>query len=46
MLVRFQWQIEKLWEELDLGPGFCSISPLRLVKIKYNHIWDAYVANA
>ena len=38
MTLRFQWEIEKLWEKLDLGPGFSSISPLRLVKIKYNPI--------
>lgn len=35
MLLRFHWQIEKLLEELDLGPGFCLISPHRLVLIKY-----------
>ena len=27
ILFRFQWQMEKLWFEVGLGPGFSSISP-------------------
>ena len=36
MLLRFQWQIEKLWQELGLGPGFGSVSPLRLDKQNFS----------
>ena len=32
MLFRFQWQIEKLFQELGLGSGFNSISPLSCSK--------------
>ena len=39
MLFRLQWQIEKLSQELGFGPGFFSISPLRLDMIRYNQIW-------
>ena len=31
---RFQWQMENLSQELGLGPGFISISPLILIMIK------------
>ena len=32
-LFKFQWQIEKLWlwQELRLGPGFTSTTPLKTV---------------
>ena len=36
MLLRFQWQIEKLWQELGLGQRYFSVSPLRLNMTKYN----------
>ena len=31
MLYRFQQQLENLLQELDLGPGFISISPPTLI---------------
>ena len=34
MLFRFQWHIENLSQELGLGPGFFSISPLRVIRIE------------
>ena len=34
MLLRFQWQTEKLGPELGLRPGFDSISPHNLRKSK------------
>ena len=39
MLFRFWWEIENLWLELGFGPGFFSISPLRLDMIRYNQLW-------
>ena len=39
MLLRFHWQIEKNWQELGLGPGFCLISSLQLVLIRNNQTW-------
>ena len=40
MLFKFQWDIEKLWQELGFGPGFFQYpSPLRLDMIRYNQIW-------
>ena len=39
MLFKFQWQIEKLCQELGFGPGFFSISPLWLDMIRYKQIW-------
>ena len=35
MLFRFQWQIEKLWPELGLGPGFDLISPHSISKSNF-----------
>ena len=34
MLFRFQWHMENLSQELGLGPGFFSISPLRVFRIE------------
>ena len=34
MLFKFQWQMLSFWEELSFGPGFSSISPLRLIRQK------------
>ena len=38
-LFRFQWKIEKLWQELGLSPGYFPTFPLRWNMIRYNHIW-------
>ena len=45
MLFRFQWYIENLSQELGLGPGFFSISPLRVIRNEQTQIWPMYVAN-
>ena len=36
MLFKFQWYIEKYLKGLSLGPGFRSMSPLSLIKLRYN----------
>ena len=35
----FQWNREKLWQELHLGPWFSSTSPISLMTVRYNQIW-------
>ena len=40
MLFRFQRQIEKLLQELGLGPGFNSISPLSCSKHLQYQVFD------
>ena len=34
MLFRLQWHIENFSQELGLGHGFFSISPLRVIRIE------------
>ena len=38
MLFRFQGHIENLSQELGLGPGLFSISPLRVIRIEQTQI--------
>ena len=42
ILFKFQWQIEKLCLELDLGPGFSSTPPLSFKTILKNQKWLTY----
>ena len=42
ILLKFQWQIEKLCPEIGFGPGFVSISPLNNIKNGIDYAEKSY----
>ena len=45
ILFKFQWHMKNLSQELGLGPGFFSVSPLRVIRTEETQIWRTYVAD-
>ena len=46
MLLRFQWQIQKLWQETDLDTKLFPILPLPLVMNEHRQIRHTNIRNS